>query len=233
MVIRRKKEKFDILEFEQLQEFSEIVHAVYLKPVDAREDPLHPLVESLGISSYSKGHLVHGNCVVHISSKEETPGKCDGLITKMSDIALITTHADCQATLFYDPINRAIASVHCGWRSNVANIYKNTVKEMKCHFGSRPEDLLVCVGPSLGPNRSEFINYQTEIPIEYHRFQFKPFYFDLWEISRFQLEEAGILSHHIEIAKICTFENKGDFFSYRREGIKAGRHVSLIALRPN
>ena len=61
------------------------------------------------------------------------------------------------------------------------------------------------------PRNAEFKNFKQEFPEAFWKFQFQPEYFDLWAIARMQLEQCGVLSHHIEIARICTFENEKDF----------------------
>src|SRR5262249_11397000 len=96
-------------------------------------------------------------------------------------------------------------------------------------FGSRPEDLLVGISPSLGPHSAEFKNYRTEFPQELWGFQVRPEYFDLWALARHQCEECGILPQHIEIAEICTYANPEDYFSYRRDGV-TGRNATVAAL---
>ena len=139
-------------------------------------------------------------------------------------------HADCQAAIFYDPKNKAVANVHSGWRGNVKNIYRSTIQKMRRVFGSKPADLLVCISPSLGPDCAEFIHYKAEFPEDFWAFQIKPYYFNLWAIARYQLELSGILPHHIEIAEICTNTEVEDYFSYRREKV-SGRHATLAMLK--
>lgn len=150
-------------------------------------------------------------------------------MTDEKNVGLMIKHADCQAAIFYDPLHHAVANVHCGWRGNVKNIYREIVEAMGQRYGSRPQDLLVGISPSLGPQASEFRNYIKELPKSFWEFQIKPLYFDLWEISKQQLMGCGILSHHIEIAKICTFSTPEDCFSYRREK-RSGRHATIVAL---
>jgi len=170
----------------------------------------------------------HGKRVV--PANPHTIEKADALTTHQKQIGLSILHADCQATIFYDPIHHAVSNVHCGWRGSVQNIYRETVEAMKSLYGTKPEDLHVGISPSLGPEASEFINHQKELPLSFAPFQFKPFYFDFWQISRWQLLECGILPHHIEVAEMCTYSNPTDFFSYRR--IKAsGRHATIVMLR--
>lgn len=152
---------------------------------------------------------------------------CDGLITKQANQSLCIQHADCQAAIFYDPYSHTLATVHAGWRGNVANIYRNAVKKM-VECGSNVRDILVCISPSLGPTSAEFIHYKTEFPEEFFPFKKNGSYFNLWEISRFQLETEGILKDHIQIAEICTYQNL-EYFSYRRDKV-SGRNATVAML---
>lgn len=156
--------------------------------------------------------------------------KGDALATDQPNLGLLILHADCQAAIFYDPVQHALAVVHCGWRGSVQNIYHKTIEWMKQRYGSKPENLLVAISPSLGPEAAEFRFFKIELPELFWPFQVKPTYFDFWAITRWQLKESGVLPHHIEIAGICTLSNPQDFFSYRRVKI-SGRHGTLAAIR--
>lgn len=150
-------------------------------------------------------------------------------MTDVKGLGLLITHADCQAAIFYDPVHRALANVHSGWRSSVQNIYLETIHKMRERYGSRPEDLRVGISPSLGPEAAEFRDFKTLFPEPFWSFQTKAEYFNFWEISRWQLISAGVLPHHIEIAGICTYSTPKDWFSYRREPC-SGRHGTIAAL---
>lgn len=246
---RKKKGEVEWLEFDLLAEIPELVHGVFLRGGGVSGAPFHSLnagggsgdnplnvdenrkiiQDTLGLPSLISGHQKHG---VNIACPQDDLSDCDGLLTEQPGIGLIIKHADCQAAIFYDPIHRAVANVHCGWRGNVQNIYAAAVKAMQAKMGSRPEDLLVCISPSLGPDVSEFKNYKTELPESFWPFQIKPTYFNLWEISRHQLLECGILPHHIEIASLCTYAHKQDFFSYRRDKV-TGRNATIVAIYSN
>jgi hypothetical protein len=247
-VIRKKQGEMQWLEFEQLQEFSNLKHAIFLchggvslKPFQSLnaggstgDDPVHVEENRRRILSlFPSGELISANQAhtpnVHIVEGSYTSGEaCDGLITKEKHKALMIKHADCQAAIFYDPVENILANVHSGWRGNVQNIYGSTIETMK-KMGSNPANILVCISPSLGPNQSEFINFKTEFPAHFQEFQWKGNYFNLWEISQMQLKAAGIIPSHIECAEICTYENKEDYFSYRREKI-TGRNATLAML---
>lgn len=165
-----------------------------------------------------------------IYNQHKPNGTFDILMTGYTNQVLMIHHADCQASIIYDPIHHVIANVHAGWRGSVQNVYAIAIERLKHVYGSKTQDLMVGIGPSLGPNYAEFVNYKTELPESFWQFQVKPNYFDFWAISEMQLKNSGILPHHMEIARFCTYQNSEDCFSYRREGI-TGRHGTLVALK--
>jgi polyphenol oxidase len=195
------------------------------------ETNLQRLKKTQGLSTLIYPHMVHGVTVIEITPENlSAPLECDAMITRLTGVSLVTTQADCQTAIIYDPVQHAVANVHCGWRGNVQNIYRHTILKMASTYDSRPENLLVCIGPSLGPTRAEFVNYRDEFPSEWWKYQVAPFYFDLWEISRQQLLECGIQDSHIEIARMCTYSQPELFYSYRRDKV-TGRHPTLVMLR--
>ncbi|MBS0623829.1 MAG: laccase domain-containing protein [Verrucomicrobia bacterium] len=181
----------------------------------------------LGISCLSRLEQCHSAHVVEASPS--LLQRADGMSTQQLGLGLMILHADCQAAIFYDPIHRAIAAVHCGWRGNVGNIYQNTVLHMHKSYGTQPQDLRVGISPSLGPEACEFINYKTELPPEFLPFKFKTCHFNLWEISRWQLLQAGVLDHHIEFSGMCTYTHTADCYSYRRSKL-CGHHATFVML---
>ncbi len=181
------------------------------------------------IHSLSQAKQVHGT---HFSLCEKKGRQfypnSDILLSNKANIALLIKHADCQAAIFYDPIRKAIANVHCGWRGNVANIYQKTIEVLEKHYGSKREELLVAISPSLGPFHAEFIHYKTELQEEFWKYRQGNF-FNFWEISQMQLIKAGLNKEQIQIAKLCSYEDSENFYSYRREK-KTGRMGTLVTL---
>ena len=179
--------------------------------------------------------LCHGADVTAIESpKTENIPLSDALMTSLPGLGIAVTHADCQTAIFYDPVNHAMANVHCGWRGSVQNIYAATVRSMQDTYGSAPSNLIVCISPSLGPEHAEFIHYRKELPECFWPFKIRDCFFDFWEISKWQLETAGVLSRHIQIAGIDTYSHP-DFFSHRRTsheglGSPCGRQATICAL---
>lgn len=178
---------------------------------------------------------IHSNkiCVInHIPPTEEQDG-FDALMTNLPGTGLMIQQADCQAVLLHDPVKKAVAAIHNGWRGSAGNIIGSTIKQMRQTYTTEPGDLIAAISPSLGPCCSQFINHARELPPDFLPFQVTPNHFDFWAISKKQLQEAGVLEANIDIAGICTACNR-DFFSYRRskkegDGI-TGRNGSVIAL---
>lgn len=184
--------------------------------------------QTLGLSSLVFANQIHGNTALKVTSLENLI-VCDALITTRKAIGLSITHADCQAALLYDPIKQVIANVHAGWRGMVKGIYTSTVNKLRMEYNSKPQNLLVCISPSLGPESAEFVNYPAEFPSQFWSHQIKPTYFDLWSLAQAELEQIGVLPSHIEIAKIDTYANPCDYFSYRQHK-SSGRLATVIGL---
>jgi YfiH family protein len=189
---------------------------------------------ALGLNDLARAVQVHGGQAAIITSaghahKEDIP-EVDILVTTVPGLGLLIKQADCQAVMLYDPANRVVANVHCGWRGQVHNILGETVSLLQNQFGSRPRDIYAAVGPSLGPCCAEFRNFRQEIPDTLWDYQVSPTYFDLWRLSWDQLVVAGLQPERLDFAGLCTRCGADDFFSYRRNKI-TGRQGAVIALR--
>ena len=245
--IEKKKKTVEWLEFSLLQGHK-IKHGIFLNSGGVStgpfstlnmggavgDNPAHVLEnrnrvrEALGIDRLIFAKQVHGNAIANVDLMSSPVGEADAIVTNQPMQGLSILHADCQAAIVYDPITRSLANIHAGWRGNVNNIYRDVVNHMKRTFSSKPENLLVCISPSLGPNNAQFINYRKEFPEYFWSYQVRPNYFNLWEVAIDQFKKEGVLSHHVEVAGICTKEDTR-FFSYRRAPI-TGRNATVAAL---
>ena len=83
-------------------------------------------------------------------------------------------------------------------------------------------------GPSLGPQRSEFVNYDEEWGPDFANwFNARDKTMNLWRLTRDQLLEAGLPDEGIFGLDLCTASMPDSFFSYRRDGI-CGRQANVI-----
>lgn len=247
----KEKSGLKWLEFDLLSDLPDLKHAVFLRQggtslgkfdslnlslsvgdsqenVEANLKKAADLLELPQIISSKQCHGKVINEIFPTTSFKNIQG--DALTTSHPEIGLMINHADCQAAIIYDPIRRAIANVHAGWRGSAQNIYAETIEFMKATYRTDPKDLIIAISPSLGPQNAEFINYRQELPEFFWQFQIKPNYFDFWAISTWQLRQCGVLAHHIEIAQMCTYADHANCFSYRRENI-TGRHGTIVALK--
>jgi len=162
----------------------------------------------------------------------------DALFTKLPKTCIGVTTADCVPLLFFDPIKKAVATAHAGWRGTCAVIAKKTANKLIENFDCKPENILVTIGPSIsarvyevGKDVVEQFEQAGFYISEIVEIRNNSFFLDLWKANEQVLKEVGILPGHIEIAGICTFTEHEKFFSARRLGIKSGRMLSGIMIR--
>lgn len=165
----------------------------------------------------------------------------DGLITDVPGLCLVTLYADCVPLYFLDPVNKAIGLSHSGWKGTVARMGRRTVEEMEKAFGSKPQDLLVCIGPSIckdcyevGPEVAEafqkaFAPEQAACVLQEK--DNGKYQLDLWEANRQILLEAGILPEHLAVTDICTMCNSQWLFSHRATGGRRGNLGAFLCIR--
>ncbi len=113
---------------------------------------LHCAVEDMVASDQTHTanvRLVTGEDRGHGITREKTFFDTDGMITDEPGIVLVTFYADCVPLFFVDPVNKAIGLSHSGWRGTVQGIGEVTVKKMRECFGSKPEDIIAAIGPSI------------------------------------------------------------------------------------
>jgi YfiH family protein len=191
--------------------------------------------QALGLTWLASAHQVHGQGEAVIAENPAEPNDematADILFTDQPGVGLLIQQADCQAVMLYDPGRRVVANVHCGWRGQVQKVLGAAVARLAARYGCRPAELYAAISPSLGPCCAEFRNFRQEFPPELWRYEVRPHYFDLWQLSRDQLQTAGLKPNNIEVAGLCTRCRGAEFFSYRRDKI-TGRQGTIIGLKP-
>ena len=174
----------------------------------------------------------------------------DGLITSKRGIALITSHADCNALFFYDPKQQAIGLAHSGWKGTLQEIGTQIIRQMSTEFDTQPEDVIVGIGPALCQTCFEVdedvaqkfyrknpawqtMAFQREIGIcsETGEERWKH-YIDLKSVVRETLMRSGVKPENIHDMGLCSKCRPDLFYSYRGQKGKNGNMVSLVMLRP-
>lgn len=72
--------------------------------------------------------------------------EADGLITNVPGVPLAVFSADCIPILLHDPVCRAVAGCHAGWRGTAMGIARKTVEEMIRQYGCCPRDIRAVIG---------------------------------------------------------------------------------------
>jgi YfiH family protein len=188
----------------------------------------------------SDSWLVHGTeAVVYQEPKppgQTFPPKADIVLTDNPEVTLFMRYADCVPIVLVDPVRQAIALVHAGWKGTVEKAAQAGVDQLVQNYGSRPEDMLAVIGPSIGPENyqvgSEVIS-RVKTAFGREADQLLPEYnqsahFDLWAANHLILRQAGV--EHIDLAGICTFSHSDEWFSHRASSGKTGRFGVLLAL---
>lgn len=169
---------------------------------------------------------VHKSQIVRVGAGTTKDGlmETDALITNERGICIAVMAADCVPILLYDTKNKAIGAVHSGWRGTVAKILEKTLLEMNYSFGTKGEDVLAGIGPSICQesyevgeevvnevknafgDQSGLVKYEPGIKAKV----------DLWQANKLQLLSFGVKEANIEVSSLCTVLENRYFFSARK-----------------
>jgi polyphenol oxidase len=152
-------------------------------------------------------------------------GQGDALVSKQPGVDLAIRTADCLPILIADPKHRAVAAIHAGWRGVVSEIVPKAVDRMTREFASNPEDLVVVIGPGIGPCCFEV---GPEVAIQFQLTGRTNV--DLVETVCRQLGRNGVSQGQISVSELCTYCDRELFESYRRDKAEAGRMTAMIGI---
>ena len=166
----------------------------------------------------------------------------DGLITDVPGITLVTFYADCVPLYLVDPVHHAIGLSHSGWRGTVRRMGQVTMDAMEEAFGTRPEDVTACIGPSIcrdcfevGEEVAEAFAdaFDPKYRDALYRANAKPgkYQLDLWKANEIIFQEAGVPKEQIHTTNICTMCNSDYLFSHRRVGEERGNLAAFLSIR--
>ncbi len=163
----------------------------------------------------------------------------DGFITNETGVALVTFYADCTPVLIVDPVKRAIASVHSGWRGTRLKIAQKAILKMQKTYGSNPKDLLCATGPSIKQCHfevgievyEEFYNTFGAFAKECTKFKNEKCYIDTDRLIVQSLTEIGVLQDNISVCPDCTYCGKDTLYSHRGDQGNTGRMCAVIELK--
>lgn len=170
------------------------------------------------------------------TSAANEPMEGDASITQLGGAVLGIQTADCVPILIADRKGHAVAAIHAGWRGTAARIAQKSVARLVVEYGVPAEDLIAVIGPhnavccyEVGAEVVEAMN--DPVTISRKPEWAKP-HLDQALANQRQLIAAGIPEDQIVVSNLCTQCRSDLFYSYRREGKRAGRMLSVIGILP-
>ncbi|MEQ4451049.1 purine nucleoside phosphorylase YfiH [Kosakonia sp. YIM B13605] len=173
---------------------------------------------------------VHGTDVLALSGGPYVSKRADASYSNTPGTVCAVMTADCLPVLFCNQSGTEVAAAHAGWRGLCAGVLEQTVA---C-FADKPGNLLAWLGPAIGPQAFEVGAEVREAflardPLADSAFlpHGKKYFADIYQLARQRLASLGV--HHVFGGDRCTFSDKDNFFSYRRDKT-TGRMASFIWL---
>lgn len=213
---------------------------------DRPENVAQNLERAAAALSVPRAHIffasqVHGNAVRPIAAADRPEHvleqSADALLTHTSGYACAVRTADCVPVLIADPVTGAVAAAHAGWRGVVCGIVGESVAALVAR-GSNAAELLAAIGPHISLEAFEvsdevaasIASAGRDPEVVDRSFGQRP-HANLRRAVRGQLRRAGLGDGSIDDVHGCTFGDKAQFFSFRRDGRQSGRHLAAIVAR--
>jgi len=158
----------------------------------------------------------------------------DAIITDIPGVAIGVFTADCVPVLIYDPVRKAAAAVHSGWRGTFSRIVCKTIEKMEKEYGSEPSSLVALIGPHI---RDCCYEVGDEVITKFKNDEFYKdadifagTHLSMEKCILWQLKKYGVLEKNMKAESQCTFCNRSEFHSYRRGDI-GKRQFSFIYIK--
>ncbi|HUH91864.1 MAG TPA: peptidoglycan editing factor PgeF [Casimicrobiaceae bacterium] len=175
---------------------------------------------------------VHGAAVhdADTASGAVSPPRADAIVARAPRVVCAIQTADCLPVLFTDGRGSAVGAAHAGWRGLAAGVIEATLASLRVPA----HEVRAWIGPGIGPRAYEVGSDVLDahcaadpgaascfVPVAAGKWLA-----DLAALARRRLERAGVAS--VAASAHCTFSESAVFHSYRRDGARAGRMVTLI-----
>lgn len=216
---------------------------------EAVEENFHRIAKAMG-TDYGKfvfTDQTHTTNVRKVEAKDAGAGilrergyhDVDGLITDVPGMVLSTFYADCVPLYFVDTEHHAIGLSHSGWRGTVGRMGHVTIEAMNREYGTKPEQLLCAIGPSICQDCYEVSQdvaeeFQREFGLRAEELLISKgggkYLLDLWRANEIVLEEAGISRTQIATTNLCTCCNPKLLFSHRASQGKRGNLGAFLSI---
>lgn len=177
--------------------------------------------------------------IVHDFRDTEAAGKPaegDAGVTALAGAALAVQTADCVPILIADQKGHVVSAVHAGWRGTAGRIVESAVRMIVEAYAVPAGDLIAVIGPhnavccyEVGEEVVVAINDSDAVV---RKPEWRKPHLNQAQANRNQLLRAGVPDAQIFVSSLCTQCRADLFYSYRREGERTGRLLSVIGIQP-
>jgi len=183
------------------------------------------LIDKYNLPSQPKWlEQIHSDICLDFSSADCTG---DAMITREKNQVCAVLTADCLPIFASNKAGTQVGVAHAGWKGIVNGVVESFVEKFN------QDDLIMQFGPAISQQNFEvgqdvldqFVAKDKLLQQAFMPFKDK-YKLDIYCAARIILNGLGITN--ISGGDACTYEQKGRYFSYRRDGAKSGRMAHLI-----
>jgi len=231
------------------------------RSVESTADGWREVAHALGgeAARLVRARQVHGADVIvgtAVAGGGDLP-QADIIVAREAAVVATVQVADCVPMLTVDRATGAVAAVHAGWRGLAARAPQVAIAALTRTFGTRPGNLTIALGPSIGAccyevgaevrerfagagfSEAQLARWFLRQPADVANNPTWPavlkqprrpehWFFDGWAAAHEQIVEAGVPADQVLTSALCTASHPGIFCSYRRDGAPSGRIVGAI-----
>lgn len=169
----------------------------------------------------------HSNICVNVDSSYSL--KADASISQMPGVVCAVLTADCLPIFLCKKDGGAVGVVHAGWRGLLRGVIEASIEALDANKG----EILAHLGPGISQNAFEVgvevreafvdsnLDFESAFILRNNKYRL-----DLYNTARTALVAQGVES--ITGGTDCTYSEKNQYFSYRRDGERSGRMAHLI-----
>jgi len=170
----------------------------------------------------------HSN-ICHRVAKSHSIIEADASYTEQKGVVCAILTADCLPIFVSNKQGSFVGVAHAGWRGIVGGVIESLLKVTNANG----KDLMVHLGPAISVSsfevgaevRDQYIDNNKSF-VNCFAVSTEKIYLDLYKAAKVILNESGVVS--VSGGGYCTYQDRKQFFSYRRDGKKSGRMAHLI-----
>lgn len=168
----------------------------------------------------------HSTVVAQASAPTKQVLNADGVFTSSSQVVCSAMTADCLPVLLTNTQGTQVAAVHAGWRGLANGIVENALELFS-------GEVMAWLGPAIGPQAFEvgedvlqaFVDFDSQAHQAFTPRDIEGKWLaDMSKLATQRLNKLGVTQ--VFDSGLCTFQDKNDFYSYRRDGV-TGRQATF------